>query len=236
MNRLERIARAEAEIARLTADLEKIEPEYWQAYDVWLARPEGKDTTERKAFDRISTKLHATNRSIDSYKAQIDRLNHPATVAREEQNKTRLESLMATKEKKRTAADRGVPAAYLAENGNFRPGLDARFKSDLIRTVLVHSELEKELNPTALSTFSVEEAHEFLQGFGWVSHLDKARAVRIAKAEAANNRAEKAKAQATAKRSNGKAAAKSTDEAYPDPKPEKAPRSNRGRRSAPKAA
>jgi hypothetical protein len=81
-----------------------------------------------------------------------------------------------TKPKKQTARDKGAPGQYLSESGRFRPGLDARYKSDLITEALEFEAANKGRKTSP--------AHKQLDRMGWTSHLDKSRAARQAKAAA----------------------------------------------------
>jgi hypothetical protein len=97
--------------------------------------------------------------------------------------------------KKETARDQGVPGTYLGANGNFKPGLDARYKSDLIT-----SALGEKIGPKGLHQFTKESALERLAQRNWLPHLEKAKKNREAKAAK-----ETAKAKATpARRSSSK--------------------------------
>lgn len=77
------------------------------------------------------------------------------------------------KEKKPTAADRGVPAVYLSESGSFKPGYDAKLKSDLIVAVLGDGRLHQ---------FTAEEAMALLTERNWLPMLEKSREARERKA------------------------------------------------------
>lgn len=79
---------------------------------------------------------------------------------------------------KQTALDQGVPAAYCGPTGNFRMGMDARLKSDLINTILGTP------NEQALATFTPQEAKKLLAARGWNQFLVKAREGRARKARA----------------------------------------------------
>lgn len=118
-----------------------------------------------------------------------------------------------------TAADQGFPKEYLAPNGNFKPGLDARAKSDLVAAVLGIDQSK------ALVKFSAEDAQKLIDVRGWQGFVTKKKA--SLEGEAA--RAEKRKA-AAATKAKEKAAAKSnvvdiesaaSGGAKPDPKPAK---------------
>ncbi len=101
--------------------------------------------------------------------------------------------MSADNSKKETAKAQGVPGTYLGASGNFKPGLDARFKSDLIT-----SALGEKIGPDGMHQFTREAALEFLAKRGWLPHLEKAKKSREAKAA---KKAEKAKAKATPARS-----------------------------------
>ena len=70
--------------------------------------------------------------------------------------------------KKPTARDLGVPDAYVSANGKFRPGMDARYKSDLILRAL------DQPAPNALVKFTQAEAIKLLAKFPqWKPFLDR---------------------------------------------------------------
>jgi hypothetical protein len=108
---------------------------------------------------------------------------------------------MADKTPKQTAKDQGVPAVYLSESGNFKPGMDARYKSDLISAVL-GLDLSK-----ALHKFTAADAESRLAQRNWIPFLERKRALIKEKAAAAKEQAEK-KATATRERAAAKAEAK----------------------------
>ncbi|MGH3019169.1 MAG: hypothetical protein ACRDNR_03290 [Gaiellaceae bacterium] len=94
--------------------------------------------------------------------------------------KTKAEGIAAAKEHKKsqpTARDRGVPDAYLGESGSFRPGLDARYKSDLIASAL-GLETSK-----ALETFEPADAEKRIAERGWETFLSRKREILAAQAE-----------------------------------------------------
>lgn len=66
---------------------------------------------------------------------------------------------------KRRAGDDGVPAVYCGENGKFKPGMDARYMSDLIAAVIGVDE------PNVLMAFDPVDAVERLRQRGWMHHL-----------------------------------------------------------------
>ena len=143
---------------------------------------------------------------------------------------------------KTTAREQGFPEAYLGEAGNFKIGMDARAKSDLVNAAL-GLPADK-----ALHQFSVDEATALLAKRDWTKYLEKKREKIAADASRkASRSAEKkntAKARAEAKKARGggdttaspEGSPEATDEpgdtqereAKPDPKPERKPRSARG--------
>jgi hypothetical protein len=78
-----------------------------------------------------------------------------------------------TKTAKVTARDQGVPEVYLSEAGTFRPGYDAKMKSDLITAIL---------GSPVLHTWDPEEALRVMESRGWLPMLEASRAARERKA------------------------------------------------------
>jgi hypothetical protein len=69
----------------------------------------------------------------------------------------------------------GIPAEWLNERGRFKaPGLDARYKSQLIKDALDHEAANRGRKGSP--------AHKMLDKLGWTTHLDKSRESRKAKA------------------------------------------------------
>lgn len=96
---------------------------------------------------------------------------------------------------KETPAEQGVPAVYLnPENGNFRTGMDARLKSDLVNSALG---LITEANPgAALHVFDEDTALEILKKRDWTSFLDRKREIVEAREASKKANAEKREAEA----------------------------------------
>ena len=99
------------------------------------------------------------------------------------------------KPKKKNARDRGVPEPYLADNGNFGTGLDARYKSDLVASALGYD------NKGALMQFDPDDAIARLEERGWMGFYDRKKAILDEKAAAkAKREADKAEADAAKER------------------------------------
>jgi hypothetical protein len=74
---------------------------------------------------------------------------------------------MAPKTSKQTAREQGFPDVYLGPGGNFRPGYDARAKSDLIAV------LRGIPNPDALHRFTKPKAQRLIDARGWQRFVSK---------------------------------------------------------------
>jgi hypothetical protein len=75
----------------------------------------------------------------------------------------------AEKPAKVTARDQGIPDVYLGESGTFKPGYDAKLKSDLLTAVL---------GSGVLHVFTEKEALAILESRGWMPMLEKSREAR----------------------------------------------------------
>jgi hypothetical protein len=62
---------------------------------------------------------------------------------------------------KQTAREQGFPEPYLGPTGNFKPGYDARAKSDLVAV------LRGAPNPDALHRFTKPRAQKLIAARGW---------------------------------------------------------------------
>jgi hypothetical protein len=92
--------------------------------------------------------------------------------------KTKTETKVAeAKTPKVTARDQGVPECYLSESGAFRPGYDAKMKSDLIVAVLGDGRLHE---------FGADEALAILESRGWLPMLETSRQARERRAAKAS--------------------------------------------------
>ena len=138
-----------------------------------------------------------TDRTLSALFAWMDRkvvlenllakLQSPGELERRRETNNRLKEVrVASNSKKDTARDQGVPGTYLGAGGNFKPGMDARYKSDLITSALGET-----ISSKGLHQFTKDSAIERLQQRGWMAHLEKAKKSRAAKAA---KKAEKAKA------------------------------------------
>lgn len=168
-----------------------------EAYDKAIA-VEGKYTNYdkplpedvAKATDRARSLLFGWIDRKAVLERQLAKLQSPGEVERRREVNNRLKEVRkvaSSNSKKESARDQGVPGTYLSASGNFKPGLDARYKSDLIASALG----EKIVEGKGLHQFTKESALERLQQRGWMPHLAKAKASREAKAA---KKAEKAKA------------------------------------------
>jgi len=77
--------------------------------------------------------------------------------------------MSASKTNEKTARDQGVPAEYLSEKGSFRPGLDARYKSDLVSSALGLDDSKR------LVTYEPKDAEKRLAQRGWTKFLRERR-------------------------------------------------------------
>lgn len=192
-------------------------------------------TAELSAYDRIAylVKRIALLESPD----ELERRRNVSTHMKE------VRKMSAKNSNKQTAKDQGVPEVYLAESGNFRTGMDARYKSDLVLSVL--GEITAAKPGKSLQVFDPADAEKRLQARGWTSFLDRKREILAAKAAAAEKKAaekkQAAKDAAAAKKDAAKDEPKSdagtesvggllpSNEVKPDPKPAPKPR---GRKKA----
>lgn len=127
---------------------------------------------------------------------------------------------MASKTTKTTAKDQGFPSVYLADNGNFKPGLDASAKSDLVASYLG--------GKGKRHTFSKEEAKKLLDLRGWFPFVAKREASIEAEKARKAKAAKKAKENAASKKETG-AGTGGNGEVTPDPKPTSKPKPRGGR-------
>lgn len=187
----------------------------------------------RKATDKASHVYDSIHVRIRQEREKLDRINDPAEIARRTEQRARLDTLKKEKTmNKVTALSQGFPTEYLGDNGNFKPGLDARAKSDL-----VNAYLEQPPSKDALATFTKDEAAKLLKARGWMKFVEKRQAALTAAAARAEKKAAaKAEAKAKPKAEKPEAevkdiaearAAKAGGEVTPDPKPEPKPRGGR---------
>lgn len=179
-----------------------------------VADPDSEPTEEElKLSNRITSNV---NRSV-LLAEKISRLGHPsereARIAKKEKTHARITKLRRNNSMaKETAKDQGVPEVYLSESGNFKIGMDARLKSDLVNSAL--GLITTEEPGAALHVFTEKEATALLEKRGWMHFLDRKREIETAKAEkkakAAEEREvrEREKAEAKAKKDAEKQAAK----------------------------
>lgn len=223
------MAEIEDEVAELlakTADLKVQLPELTQAKDeAWDAfrGPDpgaSLDESAGQRYEQAFTREMSVLDAIKKNERRIKELRSPDEFdSRMEQHINakggiRKMTEQATKPKKQTARDRGVPEVYLnEETGNFKVGADARYKSDLVT-----SALEQE-DDSRLMTFDPKDAVKRLQERGWMTFLDRKKEIlaeKQAKAEARAKEREEAarvKAEEKAAKEKEKAEAKAKADA-----------------------
>lgn len=236
------IAEQQAKIPKIEALLPEAQVEYDAAWDAWMddarAHPHDETSPEISArTDAASRRMFGLYDSIHAVRQRIVRLEAPIEFEQRMQTHQRINALRerSTTMAKETAKDQGVPKEYLNDAGNFRIGMDARLKSDLVAAAL---EIEQ---PEALHSFTVAEATKLLKTRGWMRFLDRKKEILAAKAQRAEEAAKakeerareraaekevKAKEKAEAKAAKDKekataAASSSTDKTTkggPDPK------------------
>lgn len=228
----EALAHAEQKVATLLAALDVTHDAERAAWGDPHSEPPTPEL--HAAWDKASKEVAAAQQRLFAAMTTRDQIERKLAVldTREEYDRragvaVRINHLrggngMATsKTPKQTAKDQGVPDVYLSGSGNFKPGMDARYKSDLIAAIL------GEKNPKALMTFEAPDASRRLEQRGWEGFLAKATAARAAAAERKAKKAAAAKAKPAAKKSTAKAAG----DVSPDPKPDPKPKSGRRLRS-----
>lgn len=200
-------AEIDSDIDRFTADLARIDQ---QIAELTAQRdglpPTGVDEEPTDEETHLTSRINtALQRSIQ-VSQKISQLRHPseheARVAKREKTHARITKLRRNNTvAKETAKDQGVPEAYLGENGNFKIGMDARLKSDLVNSVL--GLITKDEPGASLQVFSEAEATELLKKRGWTSFLDRKREIVEAqaakKAAAAAEREERERVRAAEK-------------------------------------
>lgn len=248
-DRLADVTRQEVEVRLLLTAAQDAAYEAWEPAEQYDRVEDIPSETQaeiertRAVADSLERRYDTVRQTVARTQAHVDRLADPAEydrrVARRESGREVGRRIsMASKKTKVTAKDQGVPEVYLSESGNFKPGYDARLKSDLIKAVL------DETPEGVLHTFTAAEAQELLEKRGWLNFLAKSRNAREAKAAREKKAAEK-KAAAEAKKDKPKRTAKpkatpvaeATEptadvEVTPDPKPVKKEKKRGGRIAA----
>lgn len=197
----EEIERIKAEWQDVVAKISPAQKEYDKA-----VAAESKYKNPDKALPEDVAK--ATERSLSTLFSWMDRkvvlenrlikLQSSDEIERRREVNNRVKEVRkVAASKKETARDQGVPGTYLGANGNFKPGLDARYKSDLIT-----SALGEKIGPKGLHQFTKESAMERLAQRDWLPHLEKAKKSREVKAA---KKAEAAAAKAAEKKGTPRA-------------------------------
>ena len=160
------IATLRGRIADATASLPTLEK---QDNAAWKEYSKGKeiDTAAQREYDRAGFRLTAAVDTIRMAEARIKDLEDPGYEPTDTRRRTMSDDTKKTLREKKTskvtAREQGFPDVYLGEAGNFRAGLDARAKSDLVNAAL-GLPADK-----ALYQFSVAEADDLLHKRGWTS-------------------------------------------------------------------
>jgi hypothetical protein len=148
----------------------------------WTAAYKGKDPDE-PVDPEAERQYVLAQRRVDRQHALINSLERKlADLTTGRQIEQRLDNLdritklreRSTKVPKQSPKDQGVPDVYLnAENGNFRIGMDARLKSDLINSILGIITTEKPGD--SLHVFEEAHAMDILTARDWTGFLDRKR-------------------------------------------------------------
>lgn len=176
------------------------------------------DPVAIRRHDIANQKVRGAVDLITAYRNKLQVLRSPAELERRvsvnaHMRNVRERNIMP----KQTAKDQGVPEVYLAENGNFRIGMDARYKSDLVLSATGEISAEKPAN--SLMQFEEADAKERLAARGWTSFLDRKLEIKAQEAakkvEAATKReqAERERAEAKAVKDAKKAQEKAERDA-----------------------
>lgn len=193
-------------------------------YDAAAKKAEETGSREDQlAVDRLHHQLIDAQGKGNSMAEIIRNLQSPGEHERRVQDKTDKQASLrrltgrSSAMPKETAKDQGVPDVYLNDSGNFRIGMDARLKSDLVLSAL--GQITKDNPGASLTVFEPKEALALLEKRGWMSFHDRKKQLveqaAAAKAEAAEKReaAAREKADAKAKKDAEKAAAKAEADA-----------------------
>ena len=140
-------------------------------YDVeWAKTPLDEDSP---LLEKLSGQVLAMLNQQQNLREKVTRLSTPSEAERrlqDGQSRTVTDGSPKTpREPRLSARDRGVPDIYLGENGNFRPGMDARYKSDLILSALGLPA------PDAKMAFDPADAVARIEERGWTHFLDRKR-------------------------------------------------------------
>lgn len=188
------------EIADAKAKIVELRPQFAAAQD----ERDALDVEERKVSGdqplppELQTKVDSATRkvfgiwdAIRAYEAKIKTLESPQEFDRRMNVAERISDLRERTGtmSKETARDQNVPEVYLnSESGNFKPGMDARYKSDLVLSAI--GEITKDKPGNSLQVFTKADAEKRLAQRNWMSFLENKKRIVAEKAE----KAEKAKA------------------------------------------
>lgn len=159
-------------------------------------------TAAQRTVDNSRKREAGIMANIAHTKRKIAQLEDPSESDRRVEVKERTtEARRRSNMAKETAKDQGVPDAYLnAETGNFKVGMDARYKSDLVNSALGVEGVGM------LSKFEPKDAEARLAKRGWEEFLDRKRQI-IAEKEAKAAESAAAKEAAAREKADAKKAA-----------------------------
>jgi hypothetical protein len=167
------LASARSEYDTLEAQLTSLQAPYdqaWARVTAHLADGTEPPVKDSKTCDKLDRQILVILASQSTLLSRITLLSSPEELERRLQDRPAPSGTpRAPAEAKLSALDRGVPDVYLGETGNFRPGMDARYKSDLIQAALGLPA------PDALMSFDPDDAVTRLDERGWTGFLDRKR-------------------------------------------------------------
>lgn len=138
------------------------------------------DPADQEEWQRLHRRLvTAINRGV-AISERLQVLHSAGEIERRVSNRlAQKKRINALRERsnmaKETARDQGVPDEYLNEAGNFRIGMDARLKSDLVNSAV--GAITKEKPGNSLHVFTEKQATELLQKRDWMGFLDRKREI-----------------------------------------------------------
>jgi hypothetical protein len=185
---LERAQVRMVELEGQIAELSSAEQKLWQKLER-SGQSEGqlRDQWEQAdlARHRCNMEIQAAHDRVRFLIKKIAVLDSPEELARRayvSNHMKEVRRIMAEKTTKPTAKDTGVPDIYLSETGNFKTGMDARYKSDLVLSAL--GLITKEKPQKSLMVFEPADAEKRLAARNWTKFLIRKREIHEAEQKA----------------------------------------------------